>query len=495
MMPMPLLAVNLVSEHLLLLFSILIFAAVLVTKVGSRYGVPSLLLFLLLGMIAGEDVLGVQFDDFRLAENIGHFAMTIILFTAGLETPLHEARPVLRQGTLLSTVGVLLTVLFSGIFIWLVADSAIPVSVSLAGCFLLAAVMGSTDSASVFSVLRSKKLHLRENLGPMLELESGSNDPMAYILTIVLTQVIASSRGAVGVGSQVMTGFGLVFLQVLVVVAVGFGIGFAGRWILGRLQLASSPLYAILILSLGYFANGIAGILMGNGLLALYVTAIIIGNRTDLPHRKEILHFFDGMTWLMQLVMFLMLGLLASPSKMLPMIVPALVIGLFMIFVARPASVFLCLLPFRNLSVRAKAFTSWVGLKGAGPILFALCPVVAGLRGADDMFNIVFLVTLISLLLQGMTLSPVARLLRLSYDEDPQVETFGMEIPEEMGMLRDHSVTEEDLQKGPTLRDLGLPHGIRVMMVRRGDSYLVPHGSMPLEVGDRLVIIMGDSDD
>ena len=494
MMPMPL-AVNLLSEHLLLLCSILIFAAVLVTKVGSRYGVPSLLLFLLLGMVAGEDVLGVRFDDFELAENIGHFAMTIILFTAGLETPVHEARPVLRQGALLSTAGVLLTVLFSGLFIWLVSDTAIPVSVSLTGCFLLAAVMGSTDSASVFSVLRSKKLHLRENLGSMLELESGSNDPMAYILTIVLTQVIADSEVAKGVGHLVMTSFGLVFLQVLVGVAVGFGVGFAGRWILGRLQLASSPLYAILILSLGYFANGIAGILMGNGLLALYVTAIIIGNRTDLPHRKEILHFFDGMTWLMQLVMFLMLGLLASPSKMLPMIVPALVIGLFMIFVARPASVFLCLLPFRNLSVRAKAFTSWVGLKGAGPILFALCPVVAGLRGADDMFNIVFLVTLISLLLQGMTLSPVARLLRLSYDEDPQVETFGMEIPEEMGMLRDHSVTEEDLQKGPTLRDLGLPHGIRVMMVRRGDSYLVPHGSMPLEVGDRLVIIMGDSDD
>ena len=495
-MGMPLLAVNLLSEHLLLLCSILIFAAVLVTKVGSRYGVPSLLLFLLLGMVAGEDVLGVQFDDFELAENIGHFAMTIILFTAGLETPVHEARPVLQQGTLLSTVGVLLTVLFSGVFIWLVADSAIPVSVSLTGCFLLAAVMGSTDSASVFSVLRSKKLHLRENLGSMLELESGSNDPMAYILTIVLTQVIAESRGTMmGAGHLVMNAFGLVFLQVFVAVAVGFGVGFAGRWILGRLQLASSPLYAILILSLGFFANGIAGLLMGNGLLALYVTAMFLGNRTDLPHRKEILHFFDGMTWLMQLVMFLMLGLLASPSKMLPMIVPALVIGLFMIFVARPASVFLCLMPFRGLSLRAKAFTSWVGLKGAGPILFALCPVVAGLEGATDMFNIVFLITLISLLLQGMTLSPVARMLRLSYEEDPTVETFGMEIPEEMGMLRDHTVTEEDLKQGPTLRDLGLPHGIRVMMVRRGDSYLVPHGSMPLEVGDRLVIIMGDSDD
>jgi len=489
------LAVNLVSEHLLLLFSILIFAAVLVTKVGSRYGVPSLLLFLLLGMVAGEDVLGVRFDDFELAENIGHFAMTIILFTAGLETSFKETRPVVRQGALLSTAGVLLTILFSGVFIWLVSDAAIPVSMSLTGCFLLAAVMGSTDSASVFSVLRSKKLHLRENLGPMLEMESGSNDPMAYILTIVLTQLMTESPDSLGAGKLVMTGFGLVFLQIVVGAGVGCGVGYAGRWILGRLRLASSPLYAILILSLGYFANGVAGLLMGNGLLALYVTAIMIGNRADIPHRKEILNFFNGMTWLMQLVMFLMLGLLARPSKMLPMLVPALVIGLFMIFVSRPASVFLCLLPFRDLSTRAKLFTSWVGLKGAGPILFALCPVVAGLEGADDMFNMVFLITLISLLLQGMTLSPVARMLRLSYEEDPQVETFGMEIPEEMGMLRDHTVTEEDLKKGPTLRDLGLPHGIRVMMVRRGDSYLVPHGSMPLQIGDRLVIIMGDSDD
>ena len=492
-MRLPLLAVNLLSEHLLLLCSVLIFAAVLVTKVGSRYGVPSLLLFLLLGMVAGEDVLGVRFDDFKLAESIGHFAMTIILFTAGLETSIHETRPVLRQGMLLSTVGVLLTVLFTGLFIWLVFGTIL--SAPLFGCFLLAAVMGSTDSASVFSVLRGKKLHLRENLGPMLELESGSNDPMAYMLTIILIQLVTDSRSAASAGTLLINSIGLLFLQIVVGVAVGFGVGFAARWLLGRLRLAGSALYSILILSVGFFANGIASLLMGNGLLALYIAAIIIGNRTDLPHRKEILNFFDGMTWLMQLVMFLMLGLLARPSRMLPMLLPAILIGLFMMFVARPASVFLCLMPFRDQSVRAKTFASWVGLKGAGPILFAVCPVIAGLEGANDMFNTVFIITLFSLLLQGMTLSPVARMLRLSYDEDPKAETFGMEIPEEMGLLRDHTVTEEDLKMGSTLRELGLPHGIRVMMVRRGDTYLVPHGSMPLEVGDRLVIIMGESDD
>ncbi len=492
-MRLPLLAVNLLSEHLLLLCSVLIFAAVLVTKVGSRYGVPSLLLFLLLGMVAGEDVLGVRFDDFKLAESIGHFAMTIILFTAGLETSISETRPVLRQGMLLSTVGVLLTVLFTGLFVWLVFGSLM--SAPIFGCFLLAAVMGSTDSASVFSVLRGRKLHLRENLGPMLELESGSNDPMAYMLTIILIQLVTDSRSAASAGTLLINSIGLLFLQIAVGVAVGFGVGFAARWLLGRLRLAGSALYSILILSVGFFANGIASLLMGNGLLALYIAAIIIGNRTDLPHRKEILNFFDGMTWLMQLVMFLMLGLLARPSRMLPMLLPAILIGLFMMFVARPASVFLCLMPFRDQSVRAKTFASWVGLKGAGPILFAVCPVIAGLEGANDMFNTVFIITLFSLLLQGMTLSPVARMLRLSYDEDPKAETFGMEIPEEMGLLRDHTITEEDLQMGSTLRELGLPHGIRVIMVRRGDTYLVPHGSMPLEVGDRLVIIMGESDD
>ena len=249
------------------------------------------------------------------------------------------------------------------------------------------------------------------------------------------------------------------------------------------------------MLSVGCFASGLASLLYGNGLLALYSAAIIIGNKARLTQKKDILLFFDGFTWLMQLVMFLMLGLLARPSQMLPVLLPAILIGLFMLLVARPASVFACLLPFKGMSTRAKVFVSWVGLKGAGPILFALCPVVAGLSHATDMFNIVYLITLFSLLVRGATLDRVARLLRLSYDEDPVAETFGMEIPEEMGMLRDHIVTEEDLVNGATLRDLNLPHGIRVMMVRRDGHFLVPHGSMPLEPGDRLVIIMGDSDD
>ena len=494
MIPLSIISVNLLSENLLLLCSILIFAAVLVTKVGTRFGVPSLLLFLLLGMAVGQDGLGLHFADYEVAESIGHFAMTIILFSAGLETSLSETKPVLKQGALLSTVGVFLTVLLTGLFIRLIAGNLMGMSVL--SCFLLAAVMGSTDSASVFSVLRGKKLHLRENLGPMVELESGSNDPMAYTLTIILVKLLTTEGVAAGSGwSAVLTGLLVLLIQIVVGFAIGLAVGFAAVWVLKKVHFSSFALTSILILSIGFFANGFASLLHGNGLLALYVAAIIIGNKVRLGQRKEILHFFDGFTWLMQLVMFLMLGLLARPSQMLPVLLPALLIGVFMTLVARPAGVFLCLLPFKKLSVRAKAFVSWVGLKGAGPILFALCPVVAGLEGSSEMFNIVFLITLLSLLIQGGSLGRMARRLRLSYEEDPKAETFGMEIPEEMGMLRDHLVTEEDLSQGTTLRDLHLPHGIRVMMVRRDDRFLVPHGSMPLEVGDHLVIIIGESDD
>ena len=495
MLPLSIFSVNLLSDNLLLLASVLVFFAILITKIGARFGAPSLLLFLLLGMIAGADGVGLKFEDYHIAESIGHFAMTIILFTGGLETSMVETKPVMKQGALLSTLGVFMTSILTALFIYFVAGKWIgPLGASFLGCFLLSAVMSSTDSASVFSVLRGKRMHLRENLSPMLELESGSNDPMAYVLTIILVQVLTSSKHT---GSMAMLGTGawVLLVQIVVGFLIGLGVGFGAKWILERVKLPSNALYSVMILSIGFFANGIASLLFGNGLLALYIAAIVIGNRADIPMKRDVLKFFDGMTWLMQLLMFLMLGLLARPSQFSSIAWPALMIGLFMMFVARPLSVFLCLAPFKGLSFKAKAFASWVGLKGAGPILFALCPVVAGLDGATEIFNIVFFISLLSLILQGMTLSSSSRWLGLSYEADPEVETFGMEIPEEMGMLRDHTVTEDDLQNGETLRDLHLPHGIRVVMVRRDGRFIVPHGSLALHVGDELVIIMGDSDD
>ena len=494
MLPLSIFSVHLLSENLLLLASLLVFVAILVTKVGSKLGAPSLLLFLLLGMAVGGDGLGLRFDDYEVAESIGHFAMTVILFSAGLETSLSETKPVFKKGVMLSTLGVFLTVTLTGLFIWLISGRSGQIHVLT--CFMLAAVMGSTDSASVFSVLREKKLHLRENLGPMLELESGSNDPMAYMLTIILVKVL-STQGLPtdSTWSMIIAAFLVLVVQIVVGVAVGYALGFAAKWLLDKVQFSSFALTSILILSVGFLTNGLASVLHGNGLLSIYVAAIIIGNKAKLTNRKEILQFFSGITWLMQLVMFLLLGLLARPSHMLPVLLPALGIGLFMILVARPASVFLSLLPFKGLSFRAKTFVSWVGLKGAGPILFALCPVVAGLERSSEMFNIVFIITLFSLLVQGTSLRKMAGWLKLSYEETPQAETFGMEIPEEMGIMRDHVVGPDDLSNGSTLREMRLPHGVRVMMVRRGERFLVPHGSMKLEEGDHLVIIIGESDD
>lgn len=485
--------VDIFSESLLLICSVLVFAAVAVTTLGSRWGVPSLLLFLLLGMVVGQDGLGFHIDDYESAESFGHFAMTVILFTAGMETSLSETKPVFRQGVLLSSLGVFLTVLLTGTFVWLLVGSkGVPIMV----CFLLAAILSSTDSTSVFSVLKSKKLRLRENLGPMIEMESGSNDPMALTLTIILVKLITTEGLLEEGGTAAILAAGLVLLlQIVVGLAIGFAVGYASKWVLARINLPSFAITSILLLSMGFFASGLADFLSGNGLLAAYVTALIIGNKADLKQRKEVSNFFDGLTWLMQLAMFLILGLLARPSHMLPVLIPALLIGLFLMFVARPLSVFACLAPFRGLSARAKVLTSWVGLKGAGPILFALCPVVAGMTHAVSIFNIVFLITLFSLLVQGGGLSKLAKWLNLSYEEDPKAEVFGMELPEEMGILRDHTVTSDDLMGGKTLRDLHLPHGIRVMMVRRDGKFLVPHGSMELEEGDKLIIIMGDSDD
>ncbi|MBP5374653.1 MAG: potassium/proton antiporter [Bacteroidales bacterium] len=497
-MPLAVFSLDLLSENMLLLVALLFFAAILLSKIGARIGVPVLLLFLVLGVVVGSEGLGINFEDYHLAESMGHFAMTVILFASGLETSARNVKPVMRQGMLLSSAGVFLNVIFTGLFVFFVlrpfADTGLQASV--AGCMLVAAVMSSTDSASVFSVLREKRLRLRENLGQLLELESGSNDPMAFILTLLLVQYMAPGSYSIGIpGPEWLNMAVMLVLQVGIGLAVGLAAGTLGSWLLSRIKLPGGSLYSILILSLGFLADGLAGVLGGNGLLAIYVAALIIGNHMKGSFTREVFSFFNGMTWLMQLSMFLMLGLLARPSMMGVSALPSLLIGLFMMFVARPLSVFICLAPFKDLSFRAKLMVSWVGLKGAGPILFALSPVVAGLEGAGAIFNLVFCITLLSLVVQGSTLIPVSRWLRLSYDDEPQVESFGMELPEEMGMLRDHVVSEEDLSAGATLRELSLPHGIRVMMVRRDGKFLVPHGSMKLQAGDHLLIVMGESDD
>lgn len=396
------------AENILLIGSILLFVSIVVGKTGYRFGVPALLLFLLVGMLFGSDGLGLQFHNAKIAQFIGMVALSVILFSGGMDTKFKEIRPILSPGIVLSTVGVFLTALFTGLFIWYLSGmSWTNIHFPLITSLLLASTMSSTDSASVFAILRSQKMNLKHNLRPMLELESGSNDPMAYMLTIVLIQFIQSD--GMGTGNII----GSFIIQFLVGAAAGYILGKLAILILNKINIDNQSLYPILLLSFVFFTFAITDLLRGNGYLAVYIAGMMVGNH-KITFRKEIATFMDGLTWLFQIIMFLMLGLLVNPHEMIEVAVVALLIGVFMIFIGRPLSVFLCLLPFRKITLKSRLFVSWVGLRGAVPIIFATYPVVANVEGSNMIFNIVFFITIVSLIVQGTSVSFVARLLHLS---------------------------------------------------------------------------------
>lgn len=473
------------AVNILLVGSVLLFVSIVVGKTGYRFGVPALLLFLIVGMVFGSDGLGLQFHNAEEAQFIGMVALSIILFYGGMDSRISDIRPVLLPGITLSTLGVLLTAMFTGLFIWWLSGMTwnnlqFPLVTSL----LLAATMSSTDSASVFAILRSQKMHLENNLRPMLELESGSNDPMAFMLTMVLIQFITSS----GVGlSEMLVSFGT---QFVVGAAGGYVLGKLAVLMLNRLNIDNQALYPILLLSCIFFTFSITDLLQGNGYLAVYIAGMVVGNNR-ISHRKDIYTVMDGLTWLVQIVMFLCLGLLVNPHELLEVAAVALLIGIFMIFVGRPLSVFLCLLPFgRKITFKSRLFVSWVGLRGAVPIIFATYPVVSGVSCADVIFNIVFFITIVSLVVQGTTVSRAARFLGLSAPMEKTGNEFGVELPEEIDSnLHDMTVTQEILDRGDTLKDMNLPKGTLVMMVKRNNEYLVPNGMLKLHLGDKLLLI------
>lgn len=355
------------AENILLVGSILIFTSILISKTGYRFGIPTLLLFLLVGMAFGSDGLGIQFNSASDAQFIGMMALSIILFSGGMDTRYADIKPVLKQGILLSTVGVLVTTLLTGLFIFFLSHyTHANIELTLMVSLLLAATMSSTDSASVFSLLRSQRMNLKYNLRPMLELESGSNDPMAYMLTIVLIQVIGS-----GSNFDVTVILKDLFMQFLFGGVIGYAFGKFAVWLVNKIELSNSALYPILLLSLVFITFTLTDLVKGNGYLAVYIAGMIVGN-ARLAYRKETNTFMNGLTWLFQIIMFLTLGLLVNPHEMLDISVTALLIGVFMILIARPVSVFLCLLPFKGITNKARVFISWVGLRGAVPIILQL---------------------------------------------------------------------------------------------------------------------------
>ena len=472
------------AGNILLIGSILLFVSVIVGKTGYKFGVPALLLFLIVGMIFGSDGLGLQFHNADEAQFIGMVALSIILFSGGMDTKYSDIRPILSPGIVLSTAGVLLTALFTGIFIWWISgmhwsNISFPIITSL----LLAATMSSTDSASVFAILRSQNINLKHNLRPMLELESGSNDPMAYMLTVVLIQLVQASGMNCG---EIALSFAI---QFIVGGAIGYVSGRAAVFMLNKLNIDNQALYPILLLAFVFFTFSITDLIHGNGYLAVYIAGMLVGN-SKIKYRKEIVTFMDGLTWLFQIIMFLCLGLLVNPHEMFEIAIVASLIGIFMIFIGRPLSVLLCLMPFRNLTTKSRLFVSWVGLRGAVPIIFATYPVVAGIDGADAIFNIVFFITILSLVIQGTTVSLIANKLGLSVPVEKKGNEFGVELPEEINTnLSDMVITEKDIAGGDTLKEMSLPKGTLVMIVKRDEEFLIPNGTLKLHVGDRLLLI------
>ena len=472
------------TGNILLVGSLLLIASIVLSKAGARFGVPTLLVFLIAGMLFGTDGLGLQFDNASDAQFIGVIALSIILFSGGLDTRFSEIKPILSPGIVLSTLGVVLTTLFAGLFIYWITDfDVVKITLPLTTSLLLAATMSSTDSASVFNILRSQRMALKHNLRPMLELESGSNDPMAYMLTLVLIQIV----GAGGVTATDV--ISMLFVQFIVGGAVGFLLGKGAVWFINKLRLPNASLYPIIALGLIFLVYSLADVCHGNGFLAVYIAGIVIGN-SRICYKREVSTFLDGVTWLFQIVLFLILGLLVNPHEMLSVALIGGLIGIFMIFVARPLSVMLCLLPFKHINFKSRLFVSWVGLRGAAPILFATYPIIANVEGANIIFNVVFFVTILSLVLQGTTLSLVANKLDVSEPEPEKPDHFGIELPEELETsLNGLDITAEMLVDGPTLKDIKLPQGALVMLIRRGHEFIVPNGSVQLRAGDRLLML------
>lgn len=478
------------TGNILLIGSILFFISILVSKAGSRLGIPVLLLFLIVGMISGRDGIGIEFENPSAAQFIGVVALSIILFSGGMDTKVGEIKPVMKQGIVLATLGVLLTTCFTGGFVYLVAHWAFPSSgTEFVGCLLLAAVMSSTDSASVFNILRSRNLHLKHNLRPLLELESGSNDPMAYMLTIVLIQIIQTGEMNTG---QILLSFGV---QFSIGIIAGYLIGRGTVWILNHIKIPNQSLYQVALLSFVFFTFSFTDLLRGNGYLAVYIAGLVVGNH-KIIYKRYITNFFNGLAWLFQIIMFLTLGLLVNPMELLDIAWIGLLIGLFMIFFARPVSMLLCLLPFKYMTFKSRLFISWIGLRGAVPIIFATYPLIAGIPDARQIFNIVFFITLLSLLLQGTSITYVANLLKLSFKEKAMTKEFEMELPESVkSVISEMIITSDTLLQGDLLTDLPLPDNTLVVLVKRDNRFFVPNGHTQLFENDKLIIISDNEDE
>ncbi|BBA69726.1 potassium/proton antiporter [Geobacter sulfurreducens] len=465
-------------EYLLLGVSLLLLVSILASKVSSRLGVPALLLFLLVGMLAGSDGPGgYQFDNPILVQSLGIVALAYILFAGGLDTNWRSVRPVLGRALILSTLGVFVTALLVGWFIHAVLDF------SLLEGLLVGAIVSSTDAAAVFSVLRSRNVSLSGELKPLLELESGSNDPMAVFLTVAIISLLVDP------GAKLYHLPLLVLWQMVVGGAAGYLLGKGGVLLINRLRLEYEGLYSVLTLTLVLLIYSGTVLLKGNGFLAVYAAGLVMGN-SSFVQKKSLVRFHDGLAWLMQITMFLILGLQVYPSHLVPVTLVGLCTAAFLMLVARPVSVFATLL-FTPMTVREKTMISWVGLRGAVPIVLATFPLMAGVGKAEMIFNVVFFIVCSSALLQGSTIPLAARWLGL---DAPMLakrrRPFEFEASDEgKGELVEIEISPVSLAVNRQIVDLHLPAGSLIVLIQRRGEFVVPGGGTLIEAGDTVHLL------
>jgi cell volume regulation protein A len=464
-------------ESVLLGVSVLLFLSVLASKASAKLGVPALLLFILIGMFAGsEGPGGIEFDYPRLAQSVGVVALVFILFAGGLDTEWASVRPILWHGIALSTVGVGLTAVSVAWFAVRILEF------SLLEGLLLGSIVSSTDAAAVFAVLRSKNVSLKNPLKPLLEFESGSNDPMAVFLTIGFVSLLTNKD------ASLLDLLPMFLLQMPVGALLGWIMGKGMVLAINKFRLEYDGLYPVLSLSLVLFTYGITDALGGNGFLAAYLAGLIMGN-SSFVHKASLIRFHDGLAWLMQITMFLALGLQVFPSRIVPVIGIGLVVSLFLMLIARPLSVFLTL-AFTRLSVKEKTLISWVGLRGAVPIILGTFPLVAGVPKADMIFNMVFFIVLTSVLLQGTSLPLVARWLGLE-SPLPSTPEYSLQLvrPDSIKAgLAEITISPMSAAVGKQIVGLGLPKEVVIMMIGRNKHAFIPTGRSILHAHDTLLV-------
>ncbi len=468
----------LTTENILLVGSILLFVALFVGKTSSRFGVPILLLFLIIGMLAGsEGIGGIHFDDPKMAQFIGIIALNFILFSGGLDTDFKAIKPVLKHGLLLSSAGVLITAISIGIFVYLVTDF------SLYEGILLGAIVSSTDSAAVFSILRSKGIALKGNLRPILELESGSNDPMAYVLTILITQLVVDKD------ATILQAIPILIKQFLIGGILGVIYGKVFTLLINKIKLEYEGLYVVLGIAIMFISFALTDAIGGNGFLAVYFCAVYLGNK-ELIHKKTLFKSFDSFAWLMQIILFITLGLLVFPSNIIPILATGIIVSLFLMFIARPISVFISMLPFKML-FKEKVFIAWVGLRGAVPIVFAIYPLTAGAEKANMIFNIVFFISLTSVLLQGTSLPKVAKWLKLTIPNEHKQRTQTDILLEDniKSIFKEIQIPHNCDAIGKQIVELNFPKTALISIIKRNNIFITPNGSTILQEGDKLFII------